>query len=172
MKGSVKVLTSLLLCGCLTACGSSSSGSASVKEVDLSAYPSDINEWTAEDLMNYYTEAGVFANEDWKFLQEHDPYNVGTPINEVACYMNDDDTVYIAIFTFDEELQEDGIEECLETIRTDHTLEIGGEAVFPIDHMTGNIAYCYSYTSDEDVYNAMDEAYNNLVEGLGITPEF
>ena len=144
--------------------------------VDLSAYPADLNDWTGQDFIDYFTAAGVFVEgngrETW--LQDHVDYWPGTPVSECAGYWDDDGLILIMIFTFDGSLPDTTPEDANAwkgSIRENQMLpeDFGS---FPVDHLVGDVAFCYMLTTDDDVYNAMDAAYNDLVSAMGVTPDF
>ena len=45
-------------------------------------------------------------------------------------------------------------------------------ASFPIDHLAGHFALSDSLSASDDDYNAMEAAWAELLEKLGVTPEF
>lgn len=145
--------------------------SAAADAVDLSAYPSDINEWTTQNFNDYFTAAGVYTNADWVYVQDHATYYAGTPIDEACGYMDEEGMVNITVFLFDPNLAESGVQECIDHTKSDKEIALD-EVTFAVDHMVGNVVFWYSQTLDEEVYNAMDAAYNNLIAGLGVTPEY
>lgn len=129
-------------------------------------------------MVDYFTEAGVFTNKDWVWVQSHEEYWANTPVYEASGYMDNEGTVTIMFFTFKNDLAdvpEGDVQKFIDGIKSseDHMFPEYGEIVpMPIDHLIGNIAVNYSYTTDEAVYNAMDKAYNDLITALGVTPEF
>lgn len=144
----------------------------------MSKYPSDINQWTAQNLVDYFTEAGVFTNKDWVWVQDHENYWANLPIYEASGYMDNEGLVAIMFFTFKNDLPDvpaGDVEKFVKGIKSasNHMFpEYGELTVMPVDHMIGNVALTYAYTTDEAVYNAMDKAYNELVKALGVTPDF
>ena len=137
----------------------------------LSKYPADINDWTSQNVLDYFTEVGVFTNAEWAFIQTHEEYYAGTPVDDCVSYMDYDGMVMICIFTFDPQNEDADVNAALESIRSTQTMpaEVGG---VPVDHMVGNLAFFYSFTADEEVYNAFDAAYKELIAALGVTPDF
>ena len=65
--------------------------SADIKKVDLSAYPADINAWSAEDFNNYFLAAGVYKDDNNLYVQDHATYWAGSgiPVDEGSGYMDD-----------------------------------------------------------------------------------
>lgn len=170
-KVLVMVLALMMLFG-LAACGNEAKDKTTeAAGIDMSKYPADINEWTSQNFLDYFAEAGVFTKSEWTYIQDHANYYVGTAVNECAGYMDDTGMIMISIFTFDPESTEVDVKAALESIRTNKTLpaELGS---IPVDHMAGNVVFWYSMTTDEAAYNAMDAAYNELVKALGVTPDF
>lgn len=144
--------------------------------VDLSAYPADLNDWTGQNFIDYFTAAGVFAEgpgrESW--LQDHVDYWPETPVSECAGYWDDDGLILIMIFTFDGSLPDttpEAASEMKNYIKENQALPEDYMGM-PIDHLVGDVAFCYMLTTDDDVYNAMDAAYNDLVSAMGVTPDF
>ena len=137
----------------------------------LEGYPADPSDWTSEDIIRYFKEAGVFTNEDWIVVQDHPTYYPGFAINECVSYMDMDGLVSIGIFNTDPANGDADVDAFLAGVRETHAFPEDLGSV-PMDHMIGDLLFWYSFTADEDVYNAMDAAYNKLVEDLGVTPDF
>lgn len=169
MKKVLAIFLALVMLLGVSACGDAGNVSGGGNEIDMSAYPADLNEWSSQNFLDYFAEVGVFENEDWRYIQDHATYYAGTPINECAGYMDDEAIIMIGIFTIDSDSAD--AEELLSYIK-EHKATTDELGAFPIDHMVGNVLFWYSETLDEDVYNAMDEAYNGLVSAMGLTPEF
>ena len=143
---------------------------------DLSAYPANLNDWTGQNFIDYFTAAGVFTEgagrESW--LQDHIDYWPETPVSECAGYWDDDSLILIMIFIFDGSLPDttpEAASEMKNYIKENKMLP-EEYASFPVDHLVGDVAFCYMLTTDDDVYNAMDAAYNDLVSAMGVTPDF
>lgn len=152
------------------------SGGDTTGGTDLSAYPADLNDWTGQNFIDYFTAAGVFTEgngrETW--LQDHVDYWPETPVSECAGYWDDDGLILIMIFTFDGSLPDttpEAASEMKNYIKENQALPEDYMGM-PIDHLVGDVAFCYMLTTDDDVYNAMDAAYNDLVSAMGVTPDF
>ena len=179
MKKLVAMLLAVVLVFSLAACSGSKDNTPNnggEGSVDLSAYPSDINDWSAQNLIDYFTEAGVFteASDRESWLQDHPMYWSGTPFNECAGYWDDAGEILIMCWTFDETLSDTTPEEVQamkDYIIENHALTDEYMSM-PVDHLVGNVAFSFTFTSDDDVYNAAEEAYTQLINGLGATPEF
>lgn len=140
-------------------------------DFDFSKYPADFNDWTMEDLNNYFFEAGVYPDIDNAFVQDHASYYDGTPIGEGCGYANDSETITIFIFNFADPSIEAGVDEFKQYVIENH--EFGDDlGNLPVDHMVGDMMFYYSGTVDEDTYTAFEKAYFQLVKGLGLTQEF
>lgn len=147
---------------------------AAVNKVDLSAYPADINEWTVDNLMDYFTKAGCFKNEDWKYVQneeECEPATLG--LSKVGSYMSDDEdgNEVVFLFWFDPAASQAKVKEQFEYIKANKTFDEAFD-MQPVDHVIGNFGVSYSLSIDDEFYNSMDAAYNQLVTDMGLTPAF
>lgn len=156
--------------------GNDTPNDAQINTVDMSKYPTDFNAWNGQNFIDYFTEAGVFKEgsglEIW--LQDHPDYWINTPINECAGYWDEDGKILIMIFTFDETLSDTTPEDVAamkDYIKENHKLPDDYQSM-PIDHMAGNAAFSFTYTTDDDVYNMTEAAYNNLITALGVTADF
>ncbi len=169
MKKLLALILSLTMVLCLAACGED----GGAKEVDMSKYPTDINEWTAQNFNDYFTDAGVYTNADWVYIQDHATYwaGSGTPVDECGGYQDDTGMIGIAVFTIDPNSLEADAEAFLQSVKDTKTFPTDYGS-FPVDHLVGNVIFWYSATADEDVYAAADKAYNDLIAALGVTPEF
>ena len=175
MKKVLAIALAFVMLFSFAAC-SGSSEPIEVQLVDLSKYPAELSQWSAQNLIDYFTEAGVFTEgkgkESW--LQDHEFYWIDTPVNECAGYWNETGSILIMCFTFDDTLPDtkpEDVAAMIETIKEKHQLEMELD-IIPIDHFAGNIAFSFSYTTDDAYLNAAEEAYNNLVTALGVTPDF
>ncbi len=181
MKKTLQRLTVVCMAVVLTlglaACGAK--GGDSKKEgskIDMSKYPSKIEEWSGQNVNDYFKEAGVFydgnGGEIW--LQDHATYWSGMPVKECAGWWTEDGSMAM-IFVLsgsEADTSEEQLNEWIEAIKADKKLPLEGEMTIAIDHLVGNLAFSYSTVLDEDAYNAMDAAYKNLVEALGAKEEF
>ena len=153
-----------------------SSTSDTVK-VDMSKYPSNINEWTGQNFVDYFKEAGVFKDGDGAetWMQPHEMYWDSTPVNECVGCWDDAETYSIMIAILgpnNADSSEEQYNEWMTSIKEKKACP-GDYSAFTIDHRVGNVAFEYEATIlDDDVYNAMTAAYNYLVDSLGVTPEF
>ena len=173
MKKVLAIALALVMLFSFAAC---SSAPIEVQEVDLSKYPTELSEWSAQNLIDYFTEAGVFTEgrgkESW--LQDHEWYWIDTPINECAGYWDTSNRILIMCYTFDETLPDttpEEVEELIRNIKENHQIDLELD-VIPVDHFAGNIAFSFTYTTDDAYLNAAEEAYNNLITALGVTPDF
>jgi predicted small secreted protein len=180
MKKFLAIISIMILTCALTACGSSTGEDAgiTVKDVDISAYPADINEWTAQNIIDYFSEAVEFPKDCETWVQDHETYYSGLPINECAGCWDEAGNVTIMFFTFSGD-NPDTTPEAVESMKQaiidspTHTYTEDEDLYLPaFDHMVGNIGFSYNETVDEDVYNAVDSAYNQLIEKMGVTPDF
>lgn len=145
--------------------------------LDLSKYPADFSEWTAKDVIEYFAEAVDFPSDCEVWHQDHATYWAGLPIYECSGVWNDEGTIYLDASTFNPDSPDttpEEVEEVMNTIREDKNHEYVTDDIFmnPASHMIGHVAISYEYTLDDDVYNAIEKAYNELVDALGLTPDF
>lgn len=176
MKKILAVALALVMALSMAACntGNNSTPSTTGGEasgIDMSKYPADINEWSAQNFNDYFTEAGVYTDASYIYLQDHATYYTGTAIDECGGYMDDNSLYFTGVFIIDPDSTEADGNAMLDYVRTNKTFteELGS---IPVDHLVGNVAFLYSYSIDEDFYNAFDAAYNQLITDLGATPDF
>lgn len=185
MKKLLAILLALMLVLSLAACGGDKDGGdtkdpnetqTNGTDVDLSKYPADLGTWTAQNLLDYFTEAGVFTEgsdrESW--FQDHANYWSDTPFNECSGYWDDLGEIQVMFFTFDDTLPDTTPEEVAamkESIKANKFLPEDYSAM-PIDHMVGNVAVSYMLSTNEEFYNKMDAAWNALVKATGATLDF
>jgi hypothetical protein len=153
------------------------SGSTAEVNVDWAQYPTDINEWTAQNYLDYFVEAVEFPSDCETWFQDHTNYWSGFPINECAGCWNDAGTVDFEVFTFNPngaDTTPEEVEEWKTTIRESdqHLYETEDVFLTPMNHMFGDVAISYFYTTDDDVYNAMEDAYQALIAQYDVTPDF
>lgn len=172
------LMAAVMMFGAVACGGGNESKAEDGSKVDMSKYPSDINEWSGQNLIDYFTEAGVFVGTkegDESWLQDHVNYWSGMPVNECAGYWTGDETVMIMMLILKKDLADSSEEQYNEWMTTiKDTKKLPGElSTFAVDHLAGNIAFIYANTTlDEAVYNAMEAAYQDLIKALNVTPEF
>ena len=151
--------------------GNASSESSSLKDADLANYPENFDEWTGQDILDYFTEIGVFTNEEWAYLQTGEE-TAGTGFAECASYMSmDDDSVYICIFYFDPNASDASLGEEHKQSIIDNGCLSGELSDFVVDHLVGNFAFSYSLCEDDGTYDLMDEGFEKLCDDMNLTPE-
>lgn len=98
----------------------------------LEGYPADPSDWTSEDIIRYFKEAGVFTNEDWIVVQDHPTYYPGFAINECVSYMDMDGLVSIGIFNTDPANGDADVDAFLAGVRETHAFpeDLGSVIVF------------------------------------------
>ncbi|MCM1544107.1 MAG: acid shock protein [Ruminococcus sp.] len=190
MKKFLAIMLAALMVLSLAACGTESNNeskpdssaadttAAEAKDldIDMSKYPADINEWTGKDVAGYFTDAGVFSNgngvETWN--QDHATYWPGTPVTEAVGCWDDAETFSITVLVLGKD-NADSSEEQYNEWKTNikEKKDLPGEfSGIPMEHMIGNLVFSYETSIlDDDMYNAMTDAYNYLVKALNITPE-
>ena len=190
MKKLLTLLLALAMVLSLTACGSASNGaapaasaapaaneSAGADDIDRSADPADFSDWTAQDVMDYFNASvpELAGCEDW--FQDHATYWAGFPIDVAAGTWDDEGTIQMEVYTFNPDNPDttpEEVEEWRQHIIDDpqHGYVTDDIFLMAVSHMIGNTMINYEYTMDEDAYNAIDAAYNNLVSAMNLTPEF
>lgn len=192
MKKALSIALAVLMVLSLAACGKKTnnneskpneskpgeSANADVIEItiDMSQYPSKLEEWTGQNLIDYFKEAGVFKDGDGfeTWSQEHAMYWDNTPINEcVGCWDDTSVSIMIAILSADNaDTSEEQLNEWVTHIKEKKALP-GDYSSFTVDHLVGNLIFSYEATVlDDEIYNKMTAAYNYLVKSMGVTPEF
>lgn len=148
-----------------------------LKEPDLSKYPEHLHDWSAQQLLDYFLEAGVFLqsyqSKDHALIicscvQDHESCYLGIPINECASCCTPDSDYFAGIYTVMKDDSEGSVEEFLDYIREHHETPRG----MPVDHLADNVIFFYRFSQDQDFKDAMEVAYNRLITELGVTPDF
>lgn len=176
MKKLFSALLALALVLVLAACGGSNGDAQSGGEsgVDISAYPADINAWTGQNFIDYFTEAGVFGTADGgeSWLQDHADYWPGTPVADCAGWWDDmNNMIVITILSPDlADSSQEQYDEWMTAIRDTKAFP-GDYAALGADHLVGNVVF-KATVMDDDIYERMNGAYQNLVDALGLSPEF
>ena len=172
MKKVLAIVLALAMVLALCACGTSNGGTSGGDKtgVDMSKYPTDLNSWTAQNFNDYYTECGVYTDSQYAYIQDHATYWTGTPMDEAGGYMDDVGATSI-ICLVDPDSTEGDASALLEYVRANKTLDedLGSMAV---DHLAGNVVFIYGISSDEDFYNNMEKATQDLFTALKVTPDF
>ena len=93
MKKIMKVVLATFLLVCFAGCNKESDGKnddENSTDVDMSKYPAEISEWSGQNFVDYFTEAGVFSNDNGyeTWIQDHTSYWPDTPVNECAGWWN------------------------------------------------------------------------------------
>ncbi len=144
----------------------------------MSKYPAKLDDWTAQDLINYFKEAGVFVEkagfEIWE--QEYAMYWDNSPVNGAVGYWDDagtDASIMILMLGADNaDTSEEQLNEWKEHIKANKACP-GDYSLCTVDHLVGNLAFEFETTAPNDeIYNSMLDAYNYLVKAMGVTPEF
>lgn len=166
-----------------TACGNgegtnAASNDGKTAEADMSNYPESLEEWSAQNFIDYFTETGLFTDgggyETW--IQDHSTYWQGMPVSECAGWWDEAGTeACVMILILDGSLadtSEADFEEWKTQIQENKALPEDCGAI-GVDHFVGNIAFCYSeMTLNDDILARIEEEYNTLIERMGVTPEF
>lgn len=172
MKRFAAIFLCLLTVLSLTAC-SGGDVSADIKKVDLSGYPEDFSDWTLENVMQYFTDAGVFAEESWKYVAE--PSELGLDnVSRAGSYMSkDDESVTMLVYSFETADNSSVVAEHLAYVKDNKTMfDDDTWSAEEIDHLFGNFAIHYSLSSDETFKSSCEAAYEQLIADMSVTPEF
>ncbi len=192
MKKVLAIVLAAVMVISLTACGAkkgnddkktdapSSSAPADSINVDMSKYPADFKDWTAQNILDYFNAAVKFPSDCESWVQDHAEYWADSPIYEVSGIWNADgaDDVLVTFTTFNPNSPDttpEEVEAVQKIIREDKNHDYTTEHIFlgPQDHMIGHIAFSYGVTTtNEEVYNDIEAAYNHLVKVMGLTPDF
>lgn len=166
MKKLVTIALTLILALTLAACG----GAKQPAGPDLSKFPKDLKEWSATDYNNYFIAAGVY-DEKIGYVQDHATYWFDTPVCEGSGAMDDAGDVMVFIFTFDPAAQDADVPAFMEELRTSKAFpeELSG---LPMDHMAANACFCFQFSGSEEVYQAAEKAFQDLMTAMKVTPDF
>ncbi len=169
MKKALTLILCIVMILSLAACGTTGE-SGEKKDTDnseiLSQFPTDLQEWTAQNFNDYFKAIGLYTKEDYIYVQDHATYYVGTCIDECGGYMDDAGLYFTGVFIVDEDSTEGNAAELLSYVKENRTLteEFGS---MTIDHMCGHLLIMDSFTQDEDFYNSFESAIKDLVKALG-----
>lgn len=193
MKKVLAIVLAAIMVISFTACGankgnddkktdspSSSTPTNDKINVDMSKFPADFNDWTAQNVLDYFTETVNFPSDCETWVQDHAEYWAGMPIYEVAGIWNANgaDDIIVMFTTFNPDSPDttpEEVEAVQKIIREDKNHDYTTEEIFlgPQDHMIGHVAFSYGVTTtNEEVYNEVEAAYNQLVKVMGVTPDF
>lgn len=182
MKKFAAIILALVMALALVACGGGSNtpseggntpaqGEEQTKGADLSKYPAKLSDWTAQQFNDYFTEEGVYTDESFAYIQDHATYYTGYPIDECGGYMDDDGLYFTGVWTMKKDDSEGSVADFLAYVKEHHTFDETMNNI-PVDHMADGVMFLYSFSQDEDFYNAFDAAYNKLITELAVTPDF
>ena len=146
--------------------------------VDLSRFPSSLNEWTGQDFIDYFALAGVFATGKGYavWVESHEKNWPKTPVAECAGWRSTEDggVGMILVYRFSGEFGDTSPEECADVlayIRESKALPLTMTGV-PVTHLAGNVGVSVAYTRDKEVRGKAEAAWAELIEKLGAAPEF
>lgn len=146
-------------------------GDVQYREPDLSAYPDKLGDWSAEQLRDYFVDSGIFTDDLYILLQDHESSYPGVPINENTGCFNESGSIVCVIYTMMKDDSEGSVEEFLDYIREHHETPPYCGAMY-VDHLADNVLFCYGWSQDQNFKDAMEAAYNRLITELGVTPDF
>lgn len=179
MKKILTLMLALVMALTLAACGGSGNDSkdgSGSPGIDMNKYPAAIEDWTGQNFIDYFTEAGACTGgngfETW--IQDHVNYWPGTPVNECAGWWDDEGTtVMIVTLSADNvDTSQEQYDEWINYFRENKSFPSEYMGI-PVDHLAGNVAFLFETSIlDDAVYEKMSAAYQNLVDTLGVTPDF
>ena len=186
MKKLLAVVLAVIMVMSFAACSANTekdnkakTASTSSINVDMSKYPADFKDWTAQNLVDYFKEDVNFPSNCETWVQDHATYWAGLPVYEASGIWNvagaGDVSIMFTVFNPDSsDTTPEDVEAVKQIIREDKNHDYTTDKLFlgPQDHMVGHVAFAYSDVLNEEVYNAVDAAYNYLVEAMGVTPDF
>ena len=179
MKKFLAILLAGLLVLCLAACGGNENEGP--QEVDMSAFPADVNEWTGQNYIDYFKAQGLFIEkgsyETW--LQNHAEDWPGTPVSECAGWWDANDETgdhgYVMILIASPDLadsSQEAYDEWMSYIRENKALTEEYTAL-GIDHLVGNAAFAYSeLTLNDDEVAKIEAAYEQFIRDTGAAADF
>lgn len=175
MKKVLALVLAFVMLFALAACGGTADkGQGDEKgDIDMSKYPADINAWSGQNFVDYFTEAGVFdesrpESEIW--TQPHQMYWDATPVSEAVGFWDNDNSIIIYILK--EELADSDKATYDEWMGLFKQKKAPKDYMIEVSHIVGNVAFEYETSvTDDALYEKMDAAYKYLVEKLGVTPE-
>lgn len=180
MKKILAVILALGMVLGLAACGEGSGkGDASGGgDTDMSKYPAKLEEWTGQNFLDYFTDAGIFydkENEAETWLQNHAEYWPETPVKECAGWWTDDGMAMVMIFVMgsdEADTSEEQLAEWRESMKNTKGLpgEFAASGV-TVDDLSGNVAISYGGVLDEQLYSNVEAAWKGLLEKLGAASE-
>ena len=131
--------------------------------------PSDLWEWSDQDMNDYFTEKGVYQNKDWVYIQSKEFWQ-NMPVAGASGYQATDNSyeAVITVLRITDEGAEDMIKEIVES--NPHSSSLLNGLVF--DAMVGPFAFCYSYSLSDEVREAMKFAIADLAAEMNVTPDF
>lgn len=172
MKKLIAMVLALIMMLSMAACTAGKSNETTGGQGDiLSKYPANINEWTSENFNEYFKEMGVYTDDKWAYVQDHENYYAGTAVDTCSGYMDDMGLYFTAVFIINPDSTEADGKAMLEHIRANKSFPEELNSL-PVDHLAGNVAFFYSFSTDEEFYNKFDAAVKQLFEKLGVTPDF
>lgn len=175
MKKLLALVLTMMMVLSLAACGGNDGGSKKA-EVDLSKYPADLSDWSAQDLLDYFKEAVGLPDSLTEMYSDPESW-LSTPVHDSSRGWTDDGSAHLVFYTFDPDASDttpELVEEWLEVLRTDSTHSYITDEYYigPASHLAGNILFVYEQTTDENYYNACEAAYEQLISAFGVTPDF
>ena len=182
MKKLFVIMLIIAMAFCFASCGGSSEGgsndSETTPQVDMSSYPSDIQEWTSENFIEYFDKQGILPiSEDLPpGVGSHADEWGGTPIHESIIWsFTEDDPGSFAILVYKDagDVSEEEMEYWKNCIDTDRTMPYEYATFGKVDHLVGNVGFLYSGLAlNDELAETIEDAYQQFLKDTGFTPEF
>ncbi len=168
MKKIFTILLSILLVTSLAACSSSGDEESSF---DFSSKPEDFEEWTTQDVIDYFYGIGVFTDEDAQYIQTDVTDNpCPDSLTELGSYMTDTDTILIYWMDPDDdrELVVANYTTMIETMAVDMTFTDYDETYsYPCSYVLGRFGFTV-YTSNPEFDTGFDQGMTDLADHFGL----
>lgn len=181
MKKLLAFLLAAVMVFALTACGNNPGTGGEASEVDMSAFPADVSEWTGQNYIDYFKAQGLFIEEGSyeTWIQNHEEDWPETPVSECAGWWDANDEVgdhgYVMMLIMSPDLadsSQDAYDELIGYIRENKALPEEFTAL-GVDHLVGNVAFAYTeLTLNDDEVAKIEAAFEQFISDTGATPEF
>ena len=169
MKKFIK-LTALAVVVCTMLMALVGCGAKEETGIDLSKYPTDINEWTVADMKDYLVTAGLIDEEKEGFIfMEISQGEVEAMGIDGGFLYVDGNAASIMDTVFFYDLSKEGNADLVATAASEQACFIGEQKVSDLDGVIGGFLFSYGQSIDEEHIAAFTQAIKDLEAGLGTT---